>query len=202
MRARLAIAVSGQHCELREVVLRDKPAELRLVSPKATVPVLVDADGTVIDQSLGIMLWALRRSDPQRWLVANERGSLAEALALIAECDDSFKQNLDRYKYANRFEGADPATHRAAGALFLTRLDGLLGTGCHLLAERPTLADMAIAPFVRQFAQTDAAWFEAQPWRALQRWLEALIASALWEQVMEKYPPWKSGEAGVAFPRA
>ena len=202
MRARLAIAVSGQHCELREVVLRDKPADLRLVSPKATVPVLVDADGTVIDQSLAIMLWALRRNDPQRWLVATERGSLADALALIAECDGPFKHNLDRYKYPNRFEGADPAAHRAAGALFLTRLDGLLGTGCHLFGVRPTLADMAIAPFVRQFAQTDAAWFAAQPWRALQRWLDGLVASALWEQVMEKVPPWKPGEAGIAFPRA
>ena len=201
MRARFAIAVSGQHCELREVVLRDKPAELRLVSPKATVPVLVDADGTVIDQSLTIMLWALRRNDPQRWLVNDERGSLAGALALIAECDGSFKHNLDRYKYANRFKGADPATHRAAGALFLTRLDGLLGTECHLFGEEPTLVDMAIAPFVRQFAQTDAAWFAAQPWRALQRWLDACVASALWKQATEKYPPWKSGEAGIDFPR-
>jgi len=202
MRARFAIAVSGQHCELREVALRDKPADLRLVSPKATVPVLVDADGTVIDQSLAIMLWALRRNDPQRWLESGRRGSLADALALIAECDGPFKQSLDRYKYPNRYEDADPATHRAAGALFLARLDGLLGTERHLFADAPTLADMAIAPFVRQFAQTDAAWFAAQPWHALQRWLDTLTASTLWLQVMEKHPPWKSGESGIAFPPA
>ena len=48
MRARMALWASGQHCELREVVLRDKPAELLAASPKGTVPVLVLADGTVI----------------------------------------------------------------------------------------------------------------------------------------------------------
>lgn len=202
MRARFALSVSGQSCELREVLLRDKPAELRLASAKATVPVLIDTDGTVIDQSLAIMLWALHRHDPACWLAAGPRGGIDAALALIADCDGPFKQQLDRYKYPNRFEGADAATPRTAAALFLERLDVLLGSGSHLFADRPTLADMAIAPFVRQFAQVDAAWFEAQPWTALQRWLDALTTSALWVRATEKYPAWKSGERGIVFPGA
>lgn len=200
MRARFALAVSGQSCELREVLLRDKPAELRLTSAKATVPVLIEPDGTVHDQSLDIMLWALHRNDPARWLVSQERGGSDEVLALIAACDGPFKQQLDRYKYPNRFEGADPVTHRTDAAPYLERLDALMRSQTHLFAERPTLADMAIAPFVRQFAQTDVAWFAAQPWPALQRWLSTLTASALWQQATEKYPAWESGGPGVVFP--
>jgi len=202
MRARFAIAVSGQLCELREVLLRDKPAELRLVSPKATVPVLVETDGRVIDQSLGIMLWALQRNDPERWLAEGPRGSREDALALIAECDGPFKQQLDRYKYPNRYEGEgkDIATSRANGGNFLVRLNALLDSESHLFANRPTLADMAIAPFVRQFSQVDTVWFAAQPWDALQGWLHALTTSTLWMRATEKYPTWKSGESGVVFP--
>jgi len=202
MRARFAIAVSGQSCELREVLLRDKPAELKSASSKATVPVLVEPDGTVIDQSLDVMMWALHRNDPEGWLAAGPRGSLDDALTLIAECDGLFKQQLDRYKYPNRFEGVDAVTSRASGALFLKRLDALLDSGSYLFTDRPALADMAIAPFVRQFAQVDTAWFAAQPWSALQRWLDALTTSALWVRATEKYPAWKSGEPGVDFPGA
>jgi glutathione S-transferase len=115
MRARMAIAVSGQRCELREVVLRDKPAELLAASPKGTVPVLVDVDGSVIAQSLDIMLWALRRNDPERWLQP-DGGTLDDMLSLIAECDGEFKRNLDGYKYPGRQPGADAGLHRQQGA--------------------------------------------------------------------------------------
>ncbi|RYF62545.1 MAG: hypothetical protein EOO22_27500 [Comamonadaceae bacterium] len=108
MRARLALAVSGERYALREVRLRDKPAELLAASPKGTVPVLVMADGTVIDQSLDIMLWTLRRHDPLAWLAPSNE-PLAATLALIAECDSQFKPQLDRYKYPNRFAPTDHA---------------------------------------------------------------------------------------------
>lgn len=199
MRARFAIAISGQACELREVLLRDKPAELRLASPKATVPVLIDTDGTVIDQSLAIMLWALRRRDPEHWLAGGPAGGVDDALALIAECDGRFKPQLDRYKYPNRFDGADHLTHRHQAGLFLQQLNARLGHQSHLFADSASLADLAIAPFVRQFAQVDPAWFAAQPWSALQRWLDALTRSTLWRQATEKYPVWKSGAPGILF---
>lgn len=201
MRARMAIAVSGQRCELREVVLRAKPAELLAASPKGTVPVLVEADGTVIDQSLDIMLWALRRNDPEGWLRA-DGATLDEMLALVAECDGEFKRHLDGYKYPERHPGADGEAHRAQGALFLMQLDARLQIWPYLHGEHIALADIAIAPFVRQFAQVDVAWFEAQPWPRLQAWLADRLDAPLFARVMEKYPPWHTGRRGVDFPPA
>jgi len=199
MRARFALLACGWQCQLREVVLRDKPSELLAASAKGTVPVLVDVDGTVVDQSLDIMLRALKRHDPAGWL-SPERGNLDEMLALIALCDTDFKQQLDRYKYPNRFEGADAAAHRLHGARFLSDLNARLGASRHLFGDRAALADMAVAPFVRQFAQTDPGWFALQPWPALQSWLAALVSSPLWTAAMPKYPAWKAGDAAVVFP--
>jgi glutathione S-transferase len=198
MRARLALAAGGQHCELREVVLRAKPAELLAASPKGTVPVLVLPDGQVIDQSLDIMHWALARHDPEQWLVP-EQDTVAAMQALVARCDGAFKADLDRYKYANRYADADALAHRTAGADFLAALDTRLQAAPYLFGSRACLADMAIAPFVRQFAQTDAAWFGAQPWPALALWLDGFVASARFQRVMEKFAPWISGTPGVRF---
>ncbi|MFZ3121279.1 MAG: glutathione S-transferase [Variovorax sp.] len=198
MRARFALLVSGTACELREVVLRDKPAALREASPKATVPVLVDVDGTVIDESLAIMRWALARRDPQHWL-APSGGTLDDMLALVAQCDGDFKRHLDRYKYPNRYEGADALRHRTEAGVFLDGLETRLGGSRHLFGDAPALADMAIAPFVRQFAQVDAAWFAAAPRPALSAWLSALTASSLWASAMPKFPAWQPGDAVVVF---
>jgi len=199
MRARMAIAAGGQCCELREVVLRDKPAELLAASPKGTVPVLVDVDGSVVDQSLDIMLWALRRNDPGGWLQP-ERATLDEMLALVAECDGDFKQHLDGYKYPERHPGADAAAHRALGALFLLRLDARLADGPCLHGAHAALADFAIAPFVRQFAQVDVGWFDSRPWPRLKAWLAARLDAPVFARSMRKYPPWRSGQPGIVFP--
>lgn len=199
MRARMAIAASGQTCELREVVLRDKPSELLAASPKGTVPVLVDVDGRVIDQSLDIMLWALRRNDPQGWLPESAE-ALEATLSLIAECDGDFKRHLDGYKYPQRQPGGDAETHRMQGTAFLMRLDVRLQTSRCLHGEQPGLADIAIAPFVRQFAQVDLAWFDAQPWPPLREWLAARLNAPIFARVMQKYPQWRAGEPGIRFP--
>jgi len=172
----MAIAASGQRCELREVVLRDKPAELIAASAKATVPVLVDVDGRVIDQSLDIMRWALERNDPEGWL-RPERGALDDMLALVADCDLGFKPHLDGYKYPGRQAGADGLAHRREASIFLAQLDNMLLESRCLCGERIALADIAIAPFVRQFAQVDAAWFDPQPWDRLKVWLAAFNGS-------------------------
>lgn len=201
MRARMAIAASGQRCELREVVLRDKPAELLAASPKGTVPVLVDPHGVVIDQSLDIMLWALRSNDPEGWL-RPARGTLDDMLALVADCDGTFKRHLDGYKYPDRQPEAlrDAALHRAEGAVFLKALDVRLQSCRCLFGDKPALADIAIAPFVRQFAQVDATWFDAQPWPRLHEWLWARLKAPVFAQVMDKYPPWRAGQPGISFP--
>ncbi|HLO52410.1 MAG TPA: glutathione S-transferase [Kamptonema sp.] len=200
MRARLALIVSNRVCELREVVLRDKPQEMLKISPKGTVPVLIDIDGQILEESIEIMLWALAQSDPEKWLMP-EQGSVAEMLELIAQFDKGFKYHLDRYKYPNRYEGIDAEVQRTEGGLYLEKLNVKLSTKKYLFGNRVTLADMAIAPFIRQFAHTDRSWFNAQPWSQLQAWLSEFIDSEIYTQVMKKYPKWEPGNAAVMFPQ-
>lgn len=201
MRARLAIAASGLQCELREVVLRDKPAAMLAASPKGTVPVLVDCDGRVIAESLDIMLWALRQRDPDGWLTS-QRGGLDDMLALVAQCDGDFKQQLDRYKYPQRYGNASGAPDRDLAVPWLESLDAMLQGQSFLFGDRPALADMATAPFIRQFAHVDMDWFASRPWSRLQDWLAAWMRSPLFDRVMHKYPQWVEGEPGRLFPPA
>lgn len=199
MRARLALAESGQPCELREIVLRAKPPELLSASPKGTVPVLVLPSGQVIEQSLDIMRWAFAQHEPAHWLTP-ESHSASDMDALIEQCDGSFKLNLDRYKYPGRYDNVNAITHRTAGADYLMTLDGQLQSHEYLFGSHPCIADIAIAPFVRQFAHVDIGWFENQPWPALARWLAAFLGSARFQRIMEKYATWESGTMGVRFP--
>jgi glutathione S-transferase len=199
MRARLALSASGCHCELREVVLRDKPQAMLDASPKATVPVLVLSDGRVIDQSLDIMIWTLTRNDPMSWMQP-ESGSPTQMLALIAECDGQFKHALDRYKYPDRYQLASGLSYRDQGARWLWELERRLQENDYLFGAHAALADMAILPFVRQFAHVDKAWFDEQSWPSLRSWLAAWMETDLFEAVMQKFPAWKSGDAPRLFP--
>ena len=194
MRARLALAISGTSYELREIALKNKPAQLLAASPKGTVPVLVLPGGQVIDESLGIMRWALEQNDPEMWL---KNDPINEMHELIAGYGGPFKQALDRYKYPNRYpkESAGDVValalaSRHAGALWLNTIEARLSMGW-LFGKQACLADMACLPFVRQFAHTDAAWFAAQPWPRLQAWLKQFEASALFASVMGKHPLWR-----------
>lgn len=198
MRARLSLRVSQQRCELREIELRDKPTAMLEASPKATVPVLVLSDGGVIDESLDVMLWALRRHDPERWMQP-VGAETRDMLALIALCDSGFKAQLDAYKYARPDRPGDGLAARLAGADYLRDLDARLMAQLNLFGERVSLADMAIVPFVRQFAQVDRVWFDAQPWAGLRRWLDGFLASDQFAQVMKKYAKWQLGAEPVYF---
>ena len=193
MRARMALAASGVPVRVREIILRDKPPEMLAASPKGTVPVLVLTDGRVIDESLDVMHWALAQNDPEDWLSADA----AETARLIAQNDGPFKHALDRYKYADRHK-TDAEAHRAAGMDILTGLAARIGAhGGQLLGPRPTLADIAIFPFVRQFAATDRIWWEAQALPRVRAWLDRHIGSALFERAMLRVPPWRPGDAPV-----
>jgi glutathione S-transferase len=161
--------------------------------------VLVLPSGQVIDQSLDIMLWALQRNDPQHWLPQDD-AAMQTALQLICQCDGAFKLHLDRYKYPTRFGLANGLNHRKAGAEYLEQLNTLLLATGYLGRAHFGLTDAAIAPFVRQFAHTDPAWFASQAWPALQQWLGAFEASTMFESVMQKYAPWAASEAEVLFP--
>ncbi len=199
MRARLALLASGTDCELREVALARKPPALLLASPKGTVPVLVLPGGRVLEQSLDIMFWALSHHDPQHWLPASA-WDMKQAMALIAHNDGDFKANLDRYKYPSRHELPDGLAHRTQGAQFLQTLDTQLSLLGFLHGSHFGLLDAAIAPFVRQFAHTDPAWFASQPWVALQQWLAAFEASDAYLGIMGKVPAWADGQPSSFFP--
>lgn len=197
IRARLALKASGIAVTLREVVLRDKPAEFVAVSSKATVPVLQLPDGRVLDQSLDIMRWALSANDPHDWLRADEA---AVVQALVTLNDGAFKQALDRYKYAPRHPERPASSYRdEAVDVLLAPLEARLQAHRFLLRDTPSLADMAILPFVRQFAAVDAAWFAGAPLPHLRAWTAGLVASLLFDAAMEKFEAWRPGDADVLF---
>lgn len=192
IRARLALLSSNTICIIREVKLSAKPVELRAVSPKATVPVLVLPDGSVIEQSLDIMRWSLMRHDPAGWL--ND-----DADTLIEANDGPFKHHLDRAKYPER-HGTDGATHRAACLGMLRPLEESLAITRYLCGEAMSLTDAAILPFIRQFASIDRKWFEAQPLPHIRRWLDQLVASDLFDAAMVRLTPWRTGDPDICFP--
>ncbi|MEL7232090.1 MAG: glutathione S-transferase [Pseudomonadota bacterium] len=196
MRARMALDVAGVKCHLREVVLRDKPEEMLAISPKGTVPVLHMGDGTVLEESRDIMLWALEQNDPERWLDV----AMDEASALIDECDGPFKHALDRYKYPNRYDLPDGLEHRERGLAYLRSLDGRLEGAKGLVKDAFCLPDAAISPFVRQFANTDRDWFDSLPLPHLQRWLSVTLDSPRFSRIMQKFPQWQTGDEEPIFP--
>ena len=187
IRARLALAVSGQAYTLHEVLLRDKPTALLAASPKGTVPVLVLPEGRVLDQSLDIMCWALRRHDPQQWLCPPGT-TLADMRDWVAQCDGPFKQALDRCKYPQRTPESDPTQALTAASYWLLTLEARLTSSTYLCGTQAGLADVAIFPFVRQFAAIDPPWWRAQPWPQLQRWLQQWLETALFTDTMRKQP--------------
>lgn len=194
MRARLAIASSGQTVALREILLRDKPDAMLKASPKGTVPVLVT--DTVVEESIDVMRWALARADPEG---LHDLMSL-DAEAFIAECDGPFKTALDLTKYAVRHPDTDPAQSRATAAEFIAKLNTQLDGKPWLFGNKPSLADLAILPFVRQFAHTDLDWWDAQPFLNAQNWLAAFKGSDRFTNIMTKYTPWKDGDDVILFP--
>ena len=203
MRARMALFASNTPVELREVKLANKPPELAEASPKATVPVLVLEDGTVVDESIAVMRWALEKSDPDNWLAGDNTD-------LIALNDGPFKHHLDRYKYPTRypdevndnFDGDETAFrlhHREKGLAILEKLDARLAESAQLCGDTISFADIALFPFIRQFANTDRAWFDALELPRLQAWLKGHLESELFASIMPKFVPWKSGDLPIVF---
>ena len=202
MRARLALVAAGHEVELREILLRDKPKAMLDVSPKGTVPVLVLPDGTVVDESYDVMKWALKYGNNADWLAAGEQ----DTDELVDECDDLFKRALDRYKYPNRYP--DEATPqgarncdwewRGACEVFIRTLEKRLSRTGYLFGKKPTLADYAIFPFVRQFAMTEADWWHDEaPYPKVKKWLMDFLDSDLFKHVMVRHDPWSEGDATI-----
>ena len=196
MRARLGILFAELQVELREITLKNKPSQMLAISPKGTVPVLQLVDGTVIEESTEIMIWALEQQDPQGLLNAEV---LQQANALIDKNDNEFKYWLDRYKYADRHTDMTQTEYRQKGEIFLQVLEELLTKNPYLLGKTVTIADIGIMPFVRQFAHVDRNVFYSLPYPNLQRWLQDWLQHPFFLQTMTKFQPWQDGTEAVIF---
>ncbi|SFW14615.1 glutathione S-transferase [Pseudomonas sp. NFACC04-2] len=185
MRARMALRYSAVDVAIVEVSLKAKPAEMLALSSKGTVPVL-QVNGRVIDESLEIMNWALAQHDPQDWRLRDNADGQALTAALIEENDQVFKLHLNRYKYPERYPEYLKEHYRSEGEDFLRRLEALLATRPFLAAAHQSLADVAVMPFIRQFAHVDRDWFAQAPYPRLQDWLQRFLASELFVAIMAK----------------
>lgn len=212
MRARLAIFKSGQPVALRDVVLTNKPAEMILASPKATVPILVLEDvipsnsenqvgvaTNVIDESLDVMLWALNKSDPNNLLHKNKPEVLNEMLALINDFDVEFKTRLEAYKCAKRYHETTLSDCRVACEAYIQRLEKRLTEHKFLFSAQESLADVALLPFIRQFARIERQWYLQSPYPNLQRWLSSYLQSPMFTKVMAKHPLWLNSGEEIVF---
>ena len=201
MRARLALKYSGINVELREVDLNKPPEALIEISENATVPVLHLPDGNVIDESWEIVQWAVRQNDPDLWLGENDQ-FLIESDMLLETNDYSFKQDLDHYKYADRYPEQPMEFYRQQGEEFLQELEDRLNHTDFILSNTISIADIGIFPFIRQFAMVDQQWFDQSPYPKLKNWLNCFIDSDtsqahLFLAIMHKYSIWKQGESGI-----
>lgn len=196
MRARMSLVYAGIKCEMREILLREKPASMLEISPKGTVPVLQLPDGSVLEESMDIIDWALAQNDKDGWRNTDHE----KASAFIAENDSTFKKALDQYKYPDRNPDRSQIEYRSDGEVFLTKLDRALAAHKYLLGEKMSVADFAIFPFIRQFAGVDPAWFEDCPHDHLREWLKGLLESPYFEKAMEKFDVWHPGADVVYFP--
>ena len=194
----MAVLSSGQDVELRDILLKDKPAPMVEASPKATVPVLVLQDGTVIDESLDVVHWALQSKDPENWY-PKDPSKRKEMETLISENDGPFKNALDKYKYHVRFPELEKEDYRQEGEKFLQKLDTMLDGHDYLFGNHTTYADICIFPFIRQFANSDIKWFESAPYPNLQRWLNHWIDSELFKTIMKKQAIWQDDNPPLFF---
>jgi len=197
MRARMALLYADVKVILREVDLRDKPSQMLQASPKATVPVLILENGEVIEESLDIINWALTKSDKDGWLCKLDEKQLQIAHNIINENDGDFKKNLDQYKYADRFPEHSMQDSRGCGELFLAKLDALLKKHRYLLGSEISFVDVAVFPFVRQFAHVDKAWFDATGYAHLQQWLQQHLDSEYFKIAMKKTDKWEEASPEI-----
>ena len=192
----MAIHISGQKCELREVLLRDKPPSMLEYSAKGTVPVLILQDGKVIDESLDVIDWALNLNDPDNWQRSKDTKKTKE---LIKINDGEFKYHLDRYKYSKRYDNEDPEFHRKKCLKFIESINNELNNSEYIFDDNISYADIVLLPFIRQFRIADIEWFDSLPYDNLKKWLSSFLESSLLNSIMKKYDLWQEGDSLIIF---
>lgn len=198
MRARMALAQAGVNPEHREIILRDKPAHMLAVGERGTVPLLALDDGTVMEESVEIMDWALARNDPNNWLRNRADPARSE---LLAQNDGPFKRDLDRYKYPERFPDEDVeslAGARGRAVKHLEAIEALLVMP-YLDGEDLGFFDAAIFPFIRQFSAVDRLWFAGLPLPRIVDWRARMLEHPHFTRVMKKVPLWSEGGDPIDF---
>jgi len=205
IRARWALLNTNQVVELREVELKNKPVELIRISKKATVPVLQTSLNKVIDESLEIMIWSIKRSNMHE-LFGNNNENSKEIFSLIETNDKIFKYHLDRFKYASRFNFEESESHREAAIKILLSLNNRLkefsneGKSLFLVDAKESLADWSIWPFVRQFRIADIIKFDQNhEIQYLRYWLNYFFTHEKYPIVMKKNEPWSKKSEPLFF---
>ena len=204
MRARWALLKTNERVVLREVSLNNKPRELLSISPKSTVPVLVTCCGTVIDQSIDIILWTLMKNQAYHFLYDSDDFKLtSESSTIIRQNDIKFKYHLDRYKYPNRYRDINPEHHRNAARAILIDWNGRLSKDPNswLLGQSETFVDWSVWPFVRQYRMVNEEYFDNDIQIAsLRNWLVRYTNNNLFKILMRKIVPWSQSQNNVYFP--
>ena len=208
MRARMAIFYSQNAVVLCNIALNNKPAKMLDASPKGTVPVLVlsEQEPSIIDESLDIMLWALSNNDPSDLLHKEDSSALPNMLKLIATFDNEFKGCLEAYKCAKRYHEDNLIDCRQACEIFIHDLEQRL-TEQHLtenrflMSSKLSLADIAVLPFIRQFAKVERQWYLQSPYPHVRSWLNNFLQNAMFAKVMTKYPLWSQHSEKIIFPK-
>ena len=193
MRARLALFSAQIEHEHREILLKDKHPTFLKISPKGTVPVLVTKAGDLIEESMDIMRWALDKNDPELLLSTSNDTYFNSFISLV---DNNFKIHLDGYKYS-RDDDNNKIKYRDEACKFLNELNIKLAKNNWLMANDPKICDLAILPFIRQFANVDNNWFSNQPWPNIHRWLNSFLESNRFLSIMYKYKKWEIGHSPI-----
>jgi len=199
MRARIGLLLANQPVILRDIVMTNIPTEMLTASPKGTVPVIVLSDSSVIEESLDIMLWALKQNDPDNLLYRHESDALDNMLTLIQRCDNEFIDALKKYKAASRYHDSNILSYRQQCEIFINDLEKSLTKHHFIMGDSASLVDYAILPFIRQFSNVDKKWYKQAPYPKLQQWLENHYQNPLFAKAMTKYPQWLDSNEVVIF---
>jgi len=199
MRARIAIFRSKQAVLIRAIKLNNKPPEMLALSTKGTVPMLVLSNGTVIEESLDIMLQVLKESDPDHLLTAQGQLPLTEIISIIEEFEQHFFVAVEAYKCAKRYQETNIVECRQACEVYLQKLEDRLSKHAFLTSEREGLLDIALMPFVRQFSKVERQWYQQSPYPKLRAWLNSYLQSPMFTKIMAKHELWVDGHRDILF---
>ncbi len=197
MRARMALILASKKCELREIVLKNKPEEMLKISAKATVPVL-EFPNEVLDESLDIISWAMQPHPESVHIYSTKEKLMSESL--IKMFDSKFKYHLDRYKYSSRYE-ADSYEHQEECKNILENLELKIDPCPWIFSEKVSLLDISILPFIRQCKIANPKWFFGQNFKKVIALLDFFEASDLFIHAMKKFDLWDpQNPNGSLFP--